>query len=64
MCDNTAEHLVRMQDSLDRIEDLLSGLAEPAPPLRIDGREQTRGQADHRLPPRLAEVIPIDTARR
>jgi hypothetical protein len=64
MCDITAEDLGRMQASLDRIEDLLTALAEPAPPLHTAGRDQTGGHADRPLPPRMAEVIPIDTARR
>jgi hypothetical protein len=64
MCDITAEDLGRLQASLDRIEDLLADLAEPAPPLRIGGRDQAGGQADRPLPPRMAEVIPIATARR
>ena len=64
MCDITAEDLGRLQASLDRIEELLTGLAEPAPPLRIDGRDQRSGHAGRSLPPRMAAVIPIDTVRR
>lgn len=64
MCDITAEGLGRLQASLDRIEHLLAGLAEPAFPLLIDEWDRTGGHADRSLPARMAEVIPIDTVRR
>jgi hypothetical protein len=64
MCDITAEGLGRLQASLDRIEALLADLAGPALPLFIDEWDQTGGHADRSLPPRMAEVIPIDTVRR
>jgi hypothetical protein len=61
MCDITAQDLARMMASLDRIEDMLTGLTEPAPRLRDATRPATpRPEPETRL----AEVIPIAAARK